>query len=235
MVQPKIGLTLDYQEEKTYSKYPWYALRENYAGCIRHFGAVPIPLVPSVDLVDVYLDTIDGLVVTGGFFDVGPEHYGKTAESESVKPVPTRTKFELSLIKRALDRDMPVLGICGGEQVLNVALGGTLVQHIPDVFPRALAHEQPNPRHEVGHAVEIVSGTLLERITGEQKIMVNSAHHQAVERPGYGVVVNAYAPDGVIEGIEVLAARFCLGVQWHPEFFITDYDKKVIQALVNAC
>jgi putative glutamine amidotransferase len=128
---------------------------------------------------------------------------------------------------------MPVLGICGGEQLLAVALGGTLVQHIPDEIAGALPHRQPNPRHEPGHRVEIVAGTLLARITGASSLAVNSAHHQAVKTAGPGIVVDAVAEDGVVEGIEDPRRPFCLGVQWHPEFALSDGDRRIFRALVE--
>jgi putative glutamine amidotransferase len=131
--------------------------------------------------------------------------------------------------------NMPVLGICGGQQLLAVALGGTLIQHIPDSVPDALEHEQTNPRHEPGHAVAITAGTLLHRIAGADSMQVNSAHHQAVREPGPYAVVNAVAPDSVVEGIEDARYRFCLGVQWHPEFFIDRGERRIFDALIAAC
>ena len=145
-----------------------------------------------------------------------------------------RTAFELAMTRGALARDMPVLGICGGQQLLHVALGGTLIQHIPDAVEDALPHEQPNPRDEPGHAVDVKANTLLHRIAAADRLEVNSAHHQAAADEPAGVVVNATAPDGVIEGIEAPNYRFCLGVQWHPEFHISSADAAIFQALVNA-
>jgi putative glutamine amidotransferase len=127
-----------------------------------------------------------------------------------------------------------VLGICGGQQLMNVALGGTLIQHIPDEVAAALAHEQPNPRTEPGHKVRVAKGTLLHEITGTEELAVNSAHHQAAKDVGAGVVVNATAEDGVIEGIEHPGYRFCLGVQWHPEYLISPGDGRILAAFVAA-
>jgi putative glutamine amidotransferase len=129
---------------------------------------------------------------------------------------------------------MPVLGICGGQQLLHVVLGGSLIQHIPDEVEAALAHEQPNPRDQPGHTVSIVDGTRLRAIVGIAELAVNSAHHQAAKDAPAGVVVNALAPDGVIEGIEAPAKQFCLGVQWHPEFELSDGDKRLFAAFVDA-
>ena len=127
-----------------------------------------------------------------------------------------------------------MLGICGGQQLLNVALGGTLVQHIPDEIARPLAHEQPNPRNEPGHLVKVALGTQLHGIVGADELSVNSAHHQAAADQPDGVVVNATAPDGVIEGIEAPRYRFCIGVQWHPEFLISEGDAKLFRAFLGA-
>jgi putative glutamine amidotransferase len=129
---------------------------------------------------------------------------------------------------------VPILGICGGEQLLNVVLGGTLIQHIPDTIAQALEHEQKNPRDEPGHAVTIAPGTLLARITGSTRMNVNTAHHQAVARAAPGMVVNATADDGVIEGIELPGHPFCLGVQWHPEYYVDAADGRIFEAFIAA-
>jgi putative glutamine amidotransferase len=128
-----------------------------------------------------------------------------------------------------------VLGICGGQQLLNVVLGGSLIQHIPDTVTDCLAHEQPNPRTESGHDVLVEQGTLLHRITGTDRLAVNSAHHQAADQPGPGIVVSGRAPDGVIEAIEDPGRRFCMGVQWHPEYQVSAGDMRIIEAFVAAC
>lgn len=182
-----------------------------------------------------YLDRIDALIVTGGAFDVDPALYGDGGQHETVTLKTGRTCAELALVRGALERRMPVLGICGGEQLLAVVLGGTLIQHIPDAIADALPHEQPNPRHEPGHSVAIVPGTLLHRIAGQTEMSVNSSHHQAVRDPGPHAIVNALAPDSVIEGVEDPRFRFCLGVQWHPEFFIDPADRRIFDALIGAC
>jgi putative glutamine amidotransferase len=137
-------------------------------------------------------------------------------------------------LRGALGRNIPVMGICGGQQLLAVALGGTLIQHIPDTIPDALAHEQPNPRNEPGHDIAIRAGTILHKIVGSDSMAVNSAHHQAVRDAGPRALVNATAPDGVIEGIEDPDAKFCLGVQWHPEFLIDPGDRRIFDALIAA-
>jgi putative glutamine amidotransferase len=236
MAQPVIGLTLDSEPPGGYSKtHPWYALRENYCTAIVAAGGLPILLPHEPEQAEAYLALLAGLVVTGGAFDVDPSLFGASSRHQSVTTKDRRTQFELAVTKGALDADKPVLGICGGQQLLNVALGGTLIQHIPDEVENALAHEQPNPRTEPGHSVAIARGTLLHRITQADTLEVNSAHHQAVKDVAPGVVVDARAPDGVIEGIEDPRRRFCIGVQWHPEYGISAGDKRIFAAFIAAC
>ncbi|NQU56091.1 MAG: gamma-glutamyl-gamma-aminobutyrate hydrolase family protein [Rhodospirillales bacterium] len=234
MKTPIIGITLDSEDAGGYSKFPWYALRENYAGAVSSAGGLPLALPHQLDRVEEYLDLIDGLLITGGNFDVDPALFGDDQRHESVVTKEHRTGFEMAITKGALERDMPVLGICGGQQLLHVILGGKLIQHIPDAVTDALAHEQPNPRDEAGHQVLIKEGTQLRRIVGADTLSVNSAHHQAAGDEPDGVLVNARAPDGVIEGIECAAYSFCLGVQWHPEFHISDGDSLIFKAFIAA-
>ena len=234
MARPIIGLTLDHEPEGGWSTFPWYAIRENYCAAVRRAGGLPLLLPHEPDLAEAYLDAIDGLIVTGGGFDIDPALFGAAIRHPSVTTKDRRTAFELAAAKGALARDMPLLGICGGQQLLNVALGGTLIQHIPDEVPGALPHRQPNPRNEPGHLVRIVAGTLLHRIAGADVFAVNSAHHQSVKEVGPGLVVDAVAEDGVIEGIEDAHRRFCIGVQWHPEFELSDGDRRIFRALVAA-
>jgi putative glutamine amidotransferase len=232
--RPVIGVTLDSETPGGYSKYPWYALRQNYAEAVVTAGGLPMALPHAAALATDYLDAIDALVVTGGAFDVDPALYGGGAMHATVTLKQGRTEAELALIQAALARDMPVLGICGGQQLLAVALGGSLIQHIPDSISNALEHEQPNPRHEPGHEVAVLPGTLLSLIVGSATMQVNSAHHQAVLSAGPRGKINATAPDGVIEGIEADGYRFCLGVQWHPEYAIDPGDARIFAALVAA-
>lgn len=235
MTRPIIGLTLDSEEPGGYSKLPWYALRQNYCAAVVRAGGLPILLPHEPEQADAYLDEIDGLLVTGGNFDVDPALFGDTSRHPTVKTKDRRTAFEVNVTRGALARDKPVLGICGGQQLLNVVLGGTLIQHIPDEIDNALAHEQPNPRTEAGHIVTVAPGTLLRKICGAEELAVNSAHHQAVKAVGPDVIVDAVAEDGVIEGIEHPAYRYCIGVQWHPEYSISVGDDKIFDAFIKAC
>ena len=234
MKRPVIGITADVEEAGEKAKLATYFLRRNYADAITRAGGVPLMLPHEPELAEDYLARIDGLVVTGGAFDIDPAMFGASTRHSTVKTKDRRTAFETAVTKGALARDLPVLGICGGQQLLNVLLGGTLYQHIPDEVPSALAHEQPGPRDKPGHEVTVTAGTLLHRITNAATLAVNSAHHQAAKTVGLGVVVDAIAADGVIEGIEAPGKRFCLGVQWHPEYGVSAGDSKIFDALIAA-
>ncbi len=234
MTKPVIGITLDAEPPGGYSRLPWYALRENYVSSVGRAGGLPILLPHEPDEAEAYLERIDGLVVTGGAFDIDPALFGAASRHPTVTTKDRRTRFEWAATKAAIERDMPLLAICGGQQLLNVVLGGTLYQHIPDEVENALAHEQPNPRTEPGHTVRIARGTMLYEICRVEELSVNSAHHQAAKTVGAGVVVNATSEDGVIEGIEDPRLAFCLGVQWHPEYSISVGDDRIFDAFVAA-
>jgi len=234
MKRPVIGITLDSEAPGGYSNLPWYALRENYADAVTAAGGLPLPLPHEPDQAGDYLELIDGLVITGGAFDVDPILFGAGERHPTVITKDRRTAFELAVTRGAIERDMPVLGICGGQQLLHVVFGGQLIQHIPDEVTGALAHEQPNPRDEPGHSVAVTPDTLLHRIVGRDSLDVNSAHHQAAKGEPSGVKINAVAPDGVIEGIEATDKTFCLGVQWHPEYGVSAGDANIFRAFIAA-
>lgn len=232
---PVIGITLDFETNGGYSKMPWYALRENYCAAVSRFGALPVPLPHEAEQAAAYLELIDGLMITGGAFDVSPDYYGESTKHEKTSTKERRTQFEFAITRGAVEKKKPVLGICGGEQLLNVVLGGTLIQHIPDTVRNALEHEQKTPRTEPGHTVKIERNTLLHKIVGKDTMDVNTAHHQAVAKLAPGTVVNATTSDGVIEGLELSSHPFCLGVQWHPEYHVDSADTKIFRAFVEAC
>ena len=232
--KPLIGLTLDLEYTKTYSVFPWYAIRKNYCSSITEYGGIPIPLIYDNKAINEILSIIDGIIITGGAFDIDPNYFKQKKKYESVITKEERTKFELNICERALKKDMPLLGICGGEQLLNVMYGGSLIQDIQMDSKTLINHEQPNPRNETSHKVEIVDKTKLYKIIKQTTINVNSAHHQAVKTIGNGLTVNALATDGIIEGIEDKNKSFCLGVQWHPEFLIEKSDVKLFKSFLLA-
>ena len=230
--KPVIGITPDHEESGEYSPFPYYVLRENYCDVVSKNGGIPL-LLPYGKDIDQLAGMIDGLVVTGGAFDIDPSSYGDTETHETVTIKKHRTEFETAITKKILEQNKPFLGICGGEQLLAVILGGTLIQHIPDEIKDALEHENKD-RKNPAHDVEVVEGTLLHKIIGETKIGTNTSHHQAVKEVGKGGVVNARSSDGVIEGIEYPKYKFCLGVQWHPEYEVTSADTKIIKSFIEA-
>ena len=230
--RPLIGLTLDAEPAGGWSKYPWYALRQNYCEAGEAAGGLAVALPHQAGLAEAYLDRLDGLIVTGGAFDVDPALYGDAERHETVELKADRTTAELALLQGALRRNMPVLGICGGQQLLAVVLGGSLIQLIPDAVAGALEHEQKTSHYEAAHEVEILRGTRLYDIVGP-RMLVNTSHHQAVRSAGRSVV-NAVAPDGVIEGIEVPGQKFCIGVQWHPEYLVDKGDTAIFAAMMAA-
>lgn len=239
--RPIIGITLDAEGPGGYSNVPWYALRKNYCDCIAEAGGVPIALPHDVASAGEMLDLCDGIVVTGGGFDVPAEMFGQVSRIGISRHKPGRTEFETAVMQGAMNRDMPVLGICGGQQLLGVLLGGHLVQHIPDEIAGALDHNPGQSIHDLDakkqtHPAQIVPGTRLAEIVGTGSIDVNTSHHQAVQdKTTARLLVNARAPDGVVEGIESLEHSFCLGVQWHPEYQMTPQDTAIIRAFVSAC
>lgn len=232
--RPVIGLTLDWDAPGPDRPQASYFLRENYCAAVSQAGGLPVLLPHEEAQAGAYLDGLDGLLVTGGNFDLDPALFGAGERHPRVTTKDRRTAFEMAATRAALARDLPVLGICGGMQLLNVALGGTLIQHIPDEIEDALAHEQPNPRHEPGHGVTLEAGSRLRRICGAGTLEVNSAHHQAAKDVPEGVTVSARAPDGVIEGIEAAGYGFCLGVQWHPEYHVSTGDAAIFEAFLAA-
>jgi putative glutamine amidotransferase len=228
-MRPLIGITPDYdpgQKIKTRTKkegvvYLW----DCYLQAISAHGAIPVvlPILDEPKLIRELAQSLSGLVLAGGAFDIHPHHYGEKPirELEAIKE--NRTLFELALTREALRRDLPVLGICGGMQAVNVVFRGTLYQDIKREVPNAIQHQQKPPKDKPSHQVIVKPGTILSRIMFGKRLrrdktaQVNSTHHQAVKRPGRGLVVSALAPDRVIEGIESPDHAFIIGVQWHPE------------------
>jgi putative glutamine amidotransferase len=185
------------------------------------------------------LAELDGVLLTGGG-DVDPAFYGEPRRPEVYDAEPGRDEFEIDLARRAMDADLPVLAICRGAQVLNVAAGGTLVQDIPTLLATDLAHSVDVPKDGVAHEIRVAAGSRLHEALGAAvdpacTCRVNSRHHQSIARPGRRLLATATAPDGVIEAIEAPEARFCLGVQWHPEnFWRTGEFRPLFDAFVSA-
>jgi putative glutamine amidotransferase len=185
------------------------------------------------------LQDIDGVLLTGGG-DVDPVFYGEERHPLTEDAEPGRDEFEIDLARRAMTDNLPLLAICRGAQVLNVAAGGTLVQDIPSAVASDLAHSVKEPKNLECHDITIQSGSKLASALGSHvdvscSCRVNSRHHQSVGRPGAGLVISATAADGVIEAVENPDARFCIGVQWHPEnFWQTGEFRPLFEEFVRA-
>ena len=178
------------------------------------------------------------LVLTGGD-DVNPALYGERPHPAFAGAEPGRDEFEIELVRQALEANLPMLAICRGIQVLNVACGGSLVQDIATEVPSAGSHVLRDPPFAIAHDVWVVGGSLLAQLLRErledEACAVNSRHHQALKQVGEGLVVTATAPDGVIEAVEDPTRRFCLGVQWHPEnFYRTGEFSALFEGLIKA-
>jgi putative glutamine amidotransferase len=198
---------------------------EDYRQAVLHVGG-EVRIVDASMAAGEVIDGVDGLLLTGGE-DVAPARYGEAPHPSVVDVDPGRDEFEIALVGEARRRNLPIFAICRGIQLLNVACGGTLVQDIPSEVAGALEHRWTVPPHkpyDLAHEVWIDKDTLLarllrERLSDTDACEANSRHHQAVKKLAEGFRVSATAPDGVIEAIEDPSARFCLGVQWHPENF----------------
>jgi putative glutamine amidotransferase len=195
---------------------------DDYVTSVEQTGA-RVRVLEVSDSPRTLVREIDGLLLTGGG-DVDPVFYGEARHPDTYDAEPGRDEFEIDLARRAIDANLPLLAICRGAQVLNVAGGGTLVQDIPSAVATDLRHSVDQPKDEVAHHVHVAAGSVLERALGAavdaaHLCRVNSRHHQSVARLGRSLVETATSPDGVIEAIENPGADFCVGVQWHPENF----------------
>jgi putative glutamine amidotransferase len=213
---------------------PAVLLSRSYVDAVQRAGGLAVLLAPDPQLAQEpaqALDLIDGLLLAGGA-DIDPASYGQAAHAETQDSVPERDAFEIALTRAAIERDLPVLGICRGMQLINVALGGTLTQHLPE----HLGHQEH--RRVVGsfdgsdHDVDVADGTLAMRVIGSARHGTKSHHHQGVDRVGEGLRISATSPfDGVIEAVELPQRAFVLGVQWHPE---ADAMSPVVGGLIEA-
>lgn len=235
-MRPIIGVTTSVSEDEAVLQ-----LNCTYTDALIAAGAAPILLPPtdSPTLIAQYAGMIDGLLLSGGG-DVDPQLFGETQHWEIGAISPVRDAFELALCQAVLDKGtVPILGICRGLQVLNVALGGDLYQDLKADFPgKTLAHQQKQRSCHPSHPVSIAPNTMLHSILGQMEVMVNSHHHQAIRRLPEGFISTASAPDGVTEAAELLHHPFCMGVQWHPERLWDQcgcaLHKRIFSAFVDA-
>ena len=201
---------------------PHYALDKTYPEAVERAGGIPLlaPYLEDDDAIGALVDTVDAVVLAGGDFDIDPALFGEPPHTNLGTLKPARTRFERAVYRHAVQRQRPLLGICGGMQLLVVERGGTLYQDLPSQRDDVLEHQQPAHKREAGHALDVTEGSLLHAcLSADARFEANSTHHQAVRDAG-DLVVTARSPDGIIEAVEDPSARFFLGVQWHPEAMV---------------
>lgn len=232
--RPNIGITAATERISygAWKEVPAVISPARYAEAVQRAGGRPILLAPDPEDTEDpngVLDLIDALILTGGAGDLDPSLYGQDPHPETGPVHEQRDAYELALVRAAIERDMPTLGICRGMQIMNVAYGGSIEQHLPD----AVGHEEH--RHTPGvfadHEVRLAPGSLAARATGAETTAVKSHHHQGIEKVGDGLSISGWAiEDDTVEAIEDPAHPFVLGVLWHPE---EDENSRLIQALVS--
>jgi len=234
-MKPIIGITM-FQEtevEKSFS-----LVSNNYLNAIENAGGVPLFLPVSEDMEDVkpYLDMIDGIIFSGGE-GVGPINFDENPLKAISNINPSRDNFELALFQEAYNMDMPILGICRGAQLINVALGGNLYQDIFSQIPNCHGHMPSGMQvYDLFHLIDIEENSKLFNIFETTELEVNSFHHQGIKDIGKDLKVTATAKDGVIEGIESLSRKFLTGVQWHPEDLVLKHNEflKLFKAFIDS-
>jgi putative glutamine amidotransferase len=232
MNQPVIGLT-SYLEPAKWGAWdqPAALIPWNYVNKLQAAGATVVILPPDADNHDA-ISRLDGLVMAGGA-DIEPARYGAAHQEGTDKPRVERDASELGLYRAAREANLPVFGICRGLQIMAVAHGGSLHQHLPDVVGNTLHRDAPGTFNN--HGATFTPGSLIADLVGATEVTVNSSHHQAVDSPG-DLTVTGYAEDGTIEVCEDPSAEFVLGVQWHPEFSNDEQvSENLFRAFVKAC
>ncbi len=223
-MKPMIALTCGCSWEEG-----MYYVKEAYVRCIEAAGGIPLlvpPLQAEGDIQEI-LKSVDGVLLPGGV-DIDPVHFGEEPREGLGRVEPSWDRLELAAARYALVRDLPILGICRGAQVLNVAAGGSLYQDIiSETRGECLQHSQKAPRWYATHSIKIERESLLEKMLGMQAVRVNSHHHQAVKMPAPGFRATAVSADGIIECIESEHHRFACGVQWHPELMVEHYPEQM--------
>jgi putative glutamine amidotransferase len=240
---PRIGITADFLDGQKNRRAPQpeaiLFLPERYYRAVESAGGLPLvlPITSSATMLWQWIAQLDGLLVSGGDFDIDPNYYKETPIKGLGHIKHERTRFELDLIRLALKCDLPIFGICGGAQAINVALGGSLYQDIASQVPGAENHQQSAKKNIGGHRIQIRPGTQLQHIVKRHTLEVNTTHHQAVRRLGRGLVFNAIAEDGLIEGLESRRHSFVLGVQWHPEALYSkqSHQRRIFSHFISAC
>ena len=221
---PVIGLLAEIDDECA------ARVMRSYAEAIEDNGGLPLllPYIENDEAVDRFIDVCDGFLFTGGV-DVEPRKYGEETHPKCGTIRLFRDDLELRVAERALKTGKPIMGICRGIQLLNVALGGKLYQDIPSEIPSDIPHAQSEPKTSPSHSVNVIEGTPLHALAGKTKMVANSFHHQAISTLGEGLEVMALADDGIIEAVYLPSAPYFRAYQWHPErLFKTDGDNRAI-------
>ncbi|MGE5707113.1 MAG: gamma-glutamyl-gamma-aminobutyrate hydrolase family protein [Bacteroidota bacterium] len=215
MKKPLIGITSTFVRLNELSEGVY--VHQDYHQAVREAGAIPfvLPLMDEDTFCEA-LDRCDGVIFSGGE-DVDPKYFGADPHRGLGNVFPLRDRLEILAMRRLKTQDKPMLAICRGVQVLNVAFGGTLIQDLPSQRPDAMQHMQKAARHHDTHWVDVLEGTKLYQVLGQTRVRTNSLHHQAIDEVAPGFRLCGTAGDGTIEAIEDVASRFILGVQWHPE------------------
>jgi len=225
MRRPLVGITCYHREGK---ERPRFAVPASYVDAVRAGGGRPVLLPPGDEDPAALLDSVDGLVLCGGG-DIDPSRFGGVANHDAIySTCSERDAFELALVNECLARGTPTLAICRGLQVLNVARGGDLHVHLPDVVGESVVH-RVSREHHTRHAVRIDPSSRLAALLGADEVTVASWHHQAVDRLGAGLRAVAWAEDGTVEAIEVEQAPGMLAIQWHPELQVREPDRRQLR------
>jgi putative glutamine amidotransferase len=230
-MKPLIGLTMSLQEERIQT------VSREYSDAVRRAGGMPVAIPNCADLESVAetAERMDAVVLTGGG-DIDPSLFGEEPLPGLGEIVPERDRIETALVRQLLQRDKPILAVCRGCQVLNIAAGGDMYQDLYTQCKGVLQHHQRSPRHHPTHTIHLVKGTLLHQLAQDNTTRVNSFHHQAVRSVPPPLRVAARTADGVIEAIESDRHRFVVGVQWHPECMVGEdpFSRRLFEALVEA-
>lgn len=233
---PLIGVTPDIEANpRGIPPRPYYILDSRTFDALRAEGAAPVMLPHEIEQIPRYLEALDGIVISGGGYQFPhPDLFGAGADGTDSPEKLQRAAFERALITAAIAADVPLLGICGGFQMMNAVCGGKLIVSLADSRPTDIQHRQVEGYAEGTHTVRAEPGSDFFRWFGTDAALVNSKHSQGVIETGPHARVAARAPDELVEAIEIPGRRFALGVQWHPEFHITPLDKRIFEQFVEA-